>query len=269
MRRTTLIAVVAALALVAGACGGGSDDSDKASSKRDSTTTSLDSSSSSSTTDGASTPTGGVGSATTLKGATATTAKKSVAPAPTAAPDPNAVPASAKAGTYDYSQSGTTPDGPVPSHGTLVVSGGTYNRYYDTSKAPQQLVFNFAPNGPHLTKAIVAAKGISITCTFGSPVPLPPWPPDTGKTFSGNATCTNGITASLSGSITSRSGDIVGIASTLHVKNANSSIDITAHDTESWSISLRVPKSSHQTFSGKTPFGPVSGDVTSTLTSTP
>ena len=77
----------------------------------------------------------------------------------------------------------------------------------------------------------------------------------------------SGVTADLSGRVTSRSGDLVGIESTLRV--VGQGIDVSLHDTESWAISLRVPKSSHQTFSGSTPFGPVTGDITSTLTSTP
>ncbi|MEY2468338.1 MAG: hypothetical protein QOF21_1036, partial [Actinomycetota bacterium] len=224
MRRTTLIVVVAVLALVAGACGGGKDD-DKISSKKQTSTTSFDSSS---TTDGGSTTLGASG--TTVKGATATTVKKIAAPGTTAAAspaDPNAVPQAATSGTYMYSQSGTTPDGPVPPEGQLVVSGGKYSRYYDKEKPPTDLNFDFSASGPLLKSAVVRANGATFTCTFGSPVPLPPWPPNPGRSFGGDATCVgpvSGITARLDGSITSRSGDLIGITSTLRIHNANNSI---------------------------------------------
>ncbi len=274
MRRSTYFVFAAVLALVAGACGGSGDDPSTKAAKRTTTTES------DSTTTGAdgSTTTGvaAAGGATTTakKGATPAPTAGNVGPAPTTAPDPNAVPAPAKTGTYGYAQTGSGPDGPVPSHGTLVISGGstqTFKRYFDESKPPSDLMFEFSPSGPRLKSAVVRAKGATFTCTFGSPVPLPPWPPDPGRSFSGHATCTGplgGVTADLTGSITSRNGDLVGITSNLHITNGNN-LDITVHDTESWSISLRVPKTSHQTFSGQALGNPIAGDVTSTLTSTP
>jgi hypothetical protein len=271
-RRIRFGALALSLAVVLGACGSKSATNDKTSGK---TTTS--------STAGASTPTGGDGSSTTAtaptgttaKGATATTAKGSTSTTAshaltTAAPDPNAVPGPAKTGTYGYAQTGSSPDGSVPAHGTLVVSGDTtesFARYYDTSKGPQTLTYVFQPDGPFVTAATISAKGVTITCKFASPVPLPPWPPTPGRTFSGSATCSSGITATIAGSVTSRSGDLVGIHSTVHA--TGSGLDVTVDDTESWSISLRVPRSSHQTYSGTALGSPVSGDVSSTLTSTP
>lgn len=278
-------ALLLVLALAAGACGNGKKDhalSAKA------TTTTTDASADStlnvgSDTTGVSGDTAATAAhgttATTKKGGAATTAKPAGAgggsggggATTTAAPvDPNAVPGPAKNGTYGYSQSGTTPDGPVPAHGTLVVSGAqqeSFNRYFDPNKAPQTVSYDFRSDGPFITSATLGAKGVTINCDFASPVPLPPWPPTPGRTFSGKATCSNGVTATLNGSITSRSGDIVGLDFSVHA--TGSGIDVTLHDIESWSMSLRVPKKSHQTYSGTSPFGPIAGDATSTLTSTP
>ena len=272
-------ALFLSLALLAGACGGGGGDDDKKVASDKTTTTE---SSSDSTLDvGGSTTTGvsgaSGGTTTTKKGGTATTAKPGGGSVTTAAPsaDPNAVPGPAKTGTYGYSQSGTTPDGPVPPNGTLVVSGGqtqTFSRSFDPGKGAFVLIYDFRDNGPYITAASIAAKGATIKCTF-SPVPVPPWPPTPGKTFSGSGTCTSLIgpmSATINGSITSRNGDIVGINSTVHVKrDAPNPVDVTLKDVEQWSISLRVPKTSHQTYSGSALGQPITGDVSSTLTSTP
>jgi hypothetical protein len=65
--------------------------------------------------------------------------------------------------------------------------------------------------------------------------------------------------------VTGRSGDIVNLALSVNAYNADRSIDVTLNDTEGWSISLRVPKTSHQVFSGHALGNNVAGDVTSTL----
>ena len=273
-------ALLFSLALVAGACGGSGKDDNKVAT--DKTTTTLDSSDSTLDVGSDTTSTSAVGGATstTKKGAAAatTTAKPSGdTTATTAKPvtDPNAVPGPAKEGTYGYAQSGTTPDGNVPANGTLVVSGGStqsFKRYYDPNKSPLVLTYAFRGDGPYITAANIVFNGASASCTFGNGVPVPPWPPTPGKTFSGSGTCSTPIgqlTATLNGRVTSRSGDNVGIDSTVHAKNASGSVYVTLHDVEQWAVSLRVPRSSHQTLSGTAFNQPIKGDVTSNLTSTP
>ena len=155
--------VVAALALVAGACGSSGDDSPK---KASESTTSSTASANPSTTE----PDGATTTAAALSGSGATTTAKGAAgakPAPTSPPpagraDPNAIPAPAKNGTYVYSQSGSGPDGPAPARGTLVISGGstqTFKRYFDESKPPNDLIFDFGSAGPTLKSAVVPRRG--------------------------------------------------------------------------------------------------------------
>lgn len=277
LNRLRFGAVLFSLALVAGACGGGGNDKKVATDK---TTTTA---SSDSTLDVGSDTTpssvGGGATATTKKGSASVTTAKPVGgnTATTAKPisDPNAVPGPAKVGTYGYAQSGTTPDGNVPANGTLVVSGGqtqSFKRYFDPNKSPLVLTYDFRGNGPFITAANIVFNGASASCAFGNGVPVPPWPPTPGKTFSGSGTCTTPIgqlTATLNGKVTSRNGDNVGIDSTVNAKNASNSINVTLHDVEQWAVSLRVPRSSHQTYSGTAFNRPISGDVTSTLKSTP
>ncbi|HUR78259.1 MAG TPA: hypothetical protein VMZ22_09955 [Acidimicrobiales bacterium] len=272
----TLFLFVAAVALLAGACGGGKGDKSPESSPRRTTTTETDTSTTLEAGDHA-TP-------TTPNGPTTTTAKsarvtsKSGAPATT---NPNAAPAPAKQGTYDYAQSGTTSQGEVPPDGTLVVSGGgpsqVFKRYVDPDQPPSDLNFVFRDDGPFITGAVVRFPGQTITCTFGPPVPAPPWPPTTGRSFSGHATCTGGYSADLTGSITGRTTDSVGgsavdgvvVSSTLHVVGTGA--DITVKDTQHWAPSLRVSTFSHETISGTVNFGfgnvPITGDITSKLKS--
>jgi hypothetical protein len=266
-----LVVVVAALALVAGACGGSKGDDVKTSASKRTTTTEV----------GADTTLAGTdveaATATTAKGGSAgttrTTAAAKAAPAPTA--DPNAAPGPAAAGTYDYSQSGTTNQGAVPPNGTMVVSGSgpsqVFARHADSNNEAD-LYMNFTSHGPFLTKVVLKQQGILVNCAFGSPVAAPPWPPDTGKSFSGHATCDNGFAADFNGSITGHGSDTVGgkafetviLNSTLHV--VGNGVDVTVKDTQHWAPALRVPTFSHEVVNGTGPFGVViTGDVTSTL----
>ena len=280
--RVRIGAFVVALALV-GVCSGGGKENKVTASGSDETTTTGALGSDERTTR-ADTP-GAAGSPSTAKGASATTVKPGAtattakggagAPATTAAPvaDPNAVPGPAKTGTYTYSQSGTMPDGnPAPPSGTLTVTGGstqTFNRAYSPSQGVT-LTYQFRGNGPFIVGASVKANGVTINCTFAG-VPVPPWPPTPGAGFSGNATCSNGISATMSGSIGTRtkSGghDIIPINATMHI--TGSGVDVTANIVENWAYDLRVPTYEKQTFSGTSPFGPVNGSITSNLTSTP
>ena len=278
--RFRLGALVLALALVVGACGGGGKSKDVSADKsgRTTTTSSTDNTDVSLDTGSSTTNAGGATATTTKKGGSSGTTAKSGSSGSGGGgggTDPNAVPSPAKVGTYGYSQSGTTPDGPVPPNGTLDVSGGPtqqFSRYYDPSRPPLTLTYDFRSDAPYITAATMTMKGATVMCTFGNGVPVPPWPPTPGKTFSGSGTCSSPIgplAATIAGSVTSRNGDLVGIATNVHVNNPPNSVSVTLHDTEQWAISLRVPRSSHQTFDGSAFGQPITGDVTSTLTSTP
>lgn len=273
-------AFVVALALV-GACSGGGDDSNKVTaSESDETTTTLSVGGDETTTTAAD----GSGASTTVKGSSATTAKPGAASGTTAKPggsgttaapapaNPNAVPGPAKTGTYTYAQEGNMNGQSVPPSGILTVTGGstqTFARAYSSSQGVT-LKYEFRGNGPFITAASVRQGGVTITCNFAG-VPVPPWPPTPGATFSGNATCSNGIQATLSGNIGTRtkSGghDIIPINATLHI--TGSGIDVNVQDNENWAYDLRVPTYSKQTFTGTSPIGPVNGTITSTLTGTP
>jgi hypothetical protein len=266
---------VVALALLAGACGSGkSDDKSGTIAQPKRTTTS-----STVTSDDATTTTAGGGTTATTKAgsATATTAgNKTVAPKSATTTDPNAVPGPAATGTYDYAQSGSTSQGTPPPRGTLVVSGSgpsqVFHRAVDQNSSGD-LYMNFSSSGPFLTKVVLSQGGARINCAFGSPVPVPPWPPTTGRSFSGSATCDGGLHADFSGSITGRTTDRVGgaavdtivIVSTLHVTGQilGQPVDVTVKDTQHWAPSLRVPTYSHEVITGN-----ATGDVTSTLLNT-
>jgi hypothetical protein len=264
---------LALLAVVAGACSGDGNDSSKVSTKKKPTTTL--------SVDGATTTTGADGPTstnptTTLKGAAAAkTSPTTPAVAATTVTDPNAAPAPAQIGTYDYAQSGAVSGQGVPPKGTLVVSGGSsqvFKRYFDPDEPPSDINYSFRDNGPFITSLVVRQGPATFNCSFSSPVPAPPWPATVGRTFSGTASCGNGYTADFSGSITDRRTDDVGgkavdvvvISSTLHI--VGQYIDINVKDTQYWAPSLRVPTYSHEVISGTAFNQPVTGDVTSKLT---
>lgn len=277
--------MIAALALFAGACGGGEDKNKIDQNVGELSTTTLDPSA---TTTTAAVDPGTVaigGTTTTAKtGAAATTPTTVKANSPTTAGGSapfniNAIPTAGKQGAYTYSQQGTGPDGPAPASGQLIVSGAgptqTLARKYDASKAaPFELTIEYRSDGPVLTKAVVR-RGVAISCVFATPVHFPPYPPNPGATFSGTATCSNGITATMSGSVAGqrkatvqgKSYDVIVVNAALSV--TGSGANVTANLTEWIAPQLGVPAYSRETFSGSTPFGPVSGDVTSTLTNLP
>lgn len=263
-------ALVLAVAM-AGACSsGGNDDKVNASDSKDKTTTTLSLASDETTTTGVSGTTGSTvkgATATTLKGAPATTGAAGGSSATTAAQG-EAAPVAAANGTYTYSQSGNTPDGPVPATGTLVVNNPSYSRYYDQSKAPQRLTYTFRGDGAFITAATLSFNGASANCTLGNGLAAPPWPATPGISRSASGSCSTPIgplTVVASSRVNSRSGDIVNLSITVHAYNANKSLDVTLNDTEGWSISKRIPRTSHQVFSGTALGNPVNGDVTSTL----
>lgn len=266
-----------ALAGVVGltACGGGDDDKKVTATKKSTTTTEA---LSVVPPEDATTSTTAKSSATTVKGAAAAATTVKLSTGSSGTTNPTAVPGPAAVGTYDYAQSGSTSQGAVPPKGTLVVSGGqtqTFRRYIDPDSSPSDIIFDFRSDGPFITRVVVRQGPATIACTFDAPVPAPPWPPTVGKTFSGHATCGNGFSADFSGSITGTGNDTVGgksvpviiINSTLHVFGGG--LDVNVKDTQHWAPSLRVPTFSHEVINGTAPLiGAISGDVTSTLTST-
>jgi hypothetical protein len=271
-----LAVVFAVLAVIAGACGTG-DTKVKGASANATTTTRCGffCQRRTTTTQKVTTTTAAGGTTTTkVPKTTTTTSTKPPKTTTTTAANPNPAPGPAAPGTYDYAQSGSTSDGAPPSRGTLVVSGSgpsqIFHRYVDPSGQPSDLYFTFRSDGPYLTKVVLRQKGITLTCTFGSPVPAPPWPPTTGRSFSGHATCDNNMSADFSGSITGQGSDSVGgkaydvvvVASTLHATGQifGQPVDVTVKDTQHWAPALRVPTYSHEVISGN-----ASGDVTSTL----
>jgi hypothetical protein len=285
MRRPFLLLLVA-LALVAGACSGGDEKKVEATSKRTTTTAESADHDPALTLDGTTTSVAG-SSRTTLKGATATTTKGSGSGATTPAPTASAnnAPGPAKAGTYDYAQSGTTSqpgeqaNKPVPPDGTLTVSGAaadqTFRRTFDSDgdPPPSDIHFAFRSDGPFITKVVARYAFFEIVCTFGTPVPAPPWPADTGKKFSGHATCTNGFQADFTGSVTGRTTSNVGgssveaviVKSNLHVYDGN--IDLKIDDTQHWAPSLSLPTYSNEVVNGSAFGSTITANITSKLKS--
>ena len=271
-----------ALALVAGACGG-KDDKDKIDQNVGPVSTSSTSALGVNT---STTLALAAGSTTTAKAGPATTAKPA-SPPPTAKGnvatgfDINAIPTAGKVGTYTYSQQGTSPDGPAPATGSLIVSGAgptqTLARKYNNAQAAAfELTIEYRSDGPVLTKALIRRQGVVITCTFATPVHYPPYPPNAGATYSGEATCTNGLKASLAGSITGhnkvnvqgKTYDVIVTTSALSI--TGSGVNVTANLNEWIAPQLGVPAYGRETFNGTVPLvGPISGDVTSTLTAIP
>ncbi|MEY2473154.1 MAG: hypothetical protein QOK28_2483 [Actinomycetota bacterium] len=260
------VVVVFALALLAAGCGGSKSDHKASTVKPKRTTTSSSIAGDDATT------------SQLAPSATTTSTQHRASGAASSSPgnaDSNAAPAPAAPGTYDYAQSGSTNQGSVPPSGTLVVEGTGPSQVFARHADPQSegdLYFTFGSDGPHITRVVLKQQGLVITCTFATPVPAPPWPPTTGKTFSGHAACDNGFAADFSGSITGhqndsvsgRSFEVVVVASTLHV--SGNGIDVNVSDTQHWAPALRVPTYSHEVVHGTGPFGStIAGDVTSTL----
>jgi hypothetical protein len=273
--------VVLACALVAGACGGKEDKN-----KIDQNVGPVSTSSTAAGVNTSTTLSLAAGSTTTAKAGPTTTAKPA-SPPPTTKPnvstgfDINAIPTAGKQGTYTYSQQGTTPDGPAPANGSLIVTGAgptqTLARKYDSAQAAAfELTIEYRSDGPVLTKALIRRQGIVITCSFATPVHYPPYPPNAGQSYSGDATCSNGLKASLAGSIVGhnkvtvqgKAYDVIVTTSALSI--TGSGVNVTANLNEWIAPQLGVPAYSRETFNGTAPLvGAISGDVTSTLTNIP
>ncbi|MCU1460254.1 MAG: hypothetical protein JWO37_329 [Acidimicrobiales bacterium] len=211
MRSATSSATAAAIALaVLSACGGG------AGSKAVHPRVPSDSSSTAAAIATATPPT-----STTVQSngrSTTTSARGSLSAPPsvsTNGPTAGSSPSPARAGTYRYRQSGSSTFGgqtsPEPTEGTLrvdqVAADGTqgFHRFVDPRGQPDDTTFLFRAEGIFVTRQVVratnAGQTITIDCRFDPPLPAPPWPPATGRAFSGHGDCGN-VTVDVNGRIT-------------------------------------------------------------------
>jgi hypothetical protein len=183
---------------------------------------------------------------------------------PTAPPTPASTgPAPAAPGTYTYAGSGSTTltsNGKVTTlaaspQSTLVVSAGSNGseQWNNASTIVSNLVFN--NSGVFLTSETVSFAGGSTTCTFASPVPMPPWPVAVGKSFSGQATCGSGSSAgtfSLVGQVSAGKAVPVGGAtvSTFQVHSTLTMSGLSVDETDLYAPSLRLPVASSIVING-------------------
>lgn len=193
-------------------------------------------------------------------GTTATT-RPATAPAP--APPASTGPAPAATGTYIYAGSGSTTltaNGkattiPASPQSTLVVTAGSNGseQWDNASTITSNLVFN--SSGVFLTSETVSFAGGSTTCTFASPVPMPPWPVAVGKSFSGRATCGSGSSAgtfSLAGQVSAgRAVPVGGVSvATFQVHSTLTASGLSVDETDLYAPSLRVPVASSIVING-------------------
>ncbi len=190
---------------------------------------------------------GGAPAPTKPSGPTATTA--ATVPRPTAPPASG--PGPAATGTYHYNGGGTsvlttgttTTPQTVPAQSTLTVTAtGPGTEQWVNSSTTANLVFN--GSGVFLTSETV----FGTTCAFDTPVPFPPWPPAVGKSFSGQATCGSGSSAStlmLTGRIAGTAS--VSVAGTkvstylVQSKLTLSGTSLVIGETDYYAPSLRLP----------------------------
>ena len=193
-------------------------------------------------------------------GTTATT-RPATAAAPAAPASTGPTPAAA--GTYTYAGSGSTTltaNGkattiPASPQSTLVVTAGSNGseQWNNASTIVSNLVFN--NSGVFLTSETVSFAGGSTTCTFASPVPMPPWPVAVGKSFSGQATCGSGSSAgtfSLVGQVSAGKTVTVGGTSvtTFQVHSTLTTSGLSVDETDLYAPSLRVPVASSIVING-------------------
>ena len=115
------------------------------------------------------------------------------------------------AGTYVYRQSGTVTYGTqqqaVPSSGTLVADPArpdhTQVVHRQVSSSQQtDFTFSFDHGGIFVLSSTQHTGQTAVTCTLDAPLPVPPWPPASGQTFSGHGACDYaGETISVTGSV--------------------------------------------------------------------
>jgi hypothetical protein len=120
-------------------------------------------------------------------------------------------PAPITAGTYVYRQSGTVTYGTqqqaVPTSGTLVADPAKPDhtqvvRRQVSSSQETDFTFSFDHGGIFVLSSTQHSGQTAVTCTLNAPLPVPPWPPASGQTFSGNGTCDYaGETIAVTGSV--------------------------------------------------------------------
>jgi len=208
MRRPWVLLLVM-LALTAAACG---SNSKKTAATRRATTTTSESTTTSTapqaTTTSAASGGGGGGATTTAARAGTPGASTTVASGAKGGPAPVAP------GKYRYKQTGKATIGnnssTVPPEGTLVVDPATpdgsqvFHRVVDPDKGSSDLTLVFNAQGVFLKSTTMRQgsgfQSVTFTCTFNPPMPVPPWPPTVGATFSGKADC-GSFTTELNGKV--------------------------------------------------------------------
>jgi hypothetical protein len=188
-------------------------------------------------------------------------------------------PAPAAAGTYHYNGGGTqtvtagttTSPQAVPPQSTLTVAAtGSGTEQWVSSSATTNLMFN--SSGVFLKSESVPL--VSTTCTFNSAVAYPPWPLGVGKTFSGQATCGSGSSAttlSLQGRVSGTASVSVGgtSVSTYLVQSTVtlSGTSLVIAETDWYAPSLRLPVKSTVLAQGGIPGFTVASNTTYVLAS--
>ena len=263
--------MVAVVAMLLGSACGGKDKSDVKSAASDDTT---------STTMAADTSTTAAAGATTTVasgGKSTTTAKPSGTPPTASGSVTGKAPVPAAPGTYDYTQSGTSTVGTVPTAGTLRVDAAGANgsqvlhRYIDPSGQPTDTTLAFRTDGPFITQIVQRQQQVVITCNFNPPIPAPPWPATDGKPIAGKADC-GAVKVEINGSITGHrttkldGKDIDVVVATVTV-TTHGQVESTGTQTQWWAPSLRLTV--HEESHTKGNFGafPFESSVTADLKS--
>jgi hypothetical protein len=191
-------------------------------------------------------------------------------------------PRAAAPGTYRYHQAGSLPG--TPAEGTLVVApasaSGTqeWTRKVGGTMPAATTVMLFNTIGSYLVSPGGQVGGVRATCTFGTPVPWPPWPTMPGATFASQATCSGPVsTYQVSGQVqgtTTLSLDGHAVATTIVVNTfalkgtyAGSPLTMTLTETDYYAPSLRVPVMTRTHVVGSAIGLPLSTDRTDTLES--
>ncbi len=158
----------------------------------------------------------------TTKGSGGSTGTSPPATTPRVTTAPSSGPVPAAPGTYHYNlvsgtsslTTGTTimPLTVAPQSTLVVSSTGSGTQQWVNSSTTVNVAFTGA--GVYLLAETIPLA--STTCTFNAPVASPPWPLAVGKSFSGQATCGSGSSASslsLQGRVSGTASVVVGGAS--------------------------------------------------------
>jgi hypothetical protein len=108
-------------------------------------------------------------------------------------------------GTYRYRQ--TAPAANPPAEGTLLVEPSasgtqTWTRNFGTNAPVATSVMFYRDGGLYTLAQNEQLAGTTVSCNFGAPLPSPPSPPTIGRSFVGQATCTNQAILGVTGKIT-------------------------------------------------------------------